>query len=373
MRIAYICCDPGVPVFGTKGASIHIQGVVRELRRRGHDVTIHAIRRGEHVPDDLADLRVIEYPIDEADAAARELAQMSVSTRMARTLITDPVDLLYERYSLFSEVIAAVSTERRIPSVLEVNAPLIDEQRNHRKLVHHGDALSALNAQVGAATTTVCVSAHIATWVESHTSSGRIITVPNGVDIQRIQPVIEDPDTTIVTFVGTLKPWHGVDDLIAAAAACRTTFTLRIIGDGPLREPLEAYARSLGVDADFRGAVAHSQIMEHLAGTAIAVAPYPLVEDCQSYFSPLKIYEYMAAGLPIIASDIGQARSVLDSVGVLVPPSRPDLLARALDSLVADPARRRALGSAARLRAETEHSWERVVTRILTRVEADHV
>lgn len=373
MRIAYICCDPGIPVFGTKGASIHIQGVVRELCRRGHDVTIHAIRRGEHVPDDLADLRVIEYPIDEADVAARELAQMSVSTRIARALISQPVDFIYERYSLFSKVIAVVSTMRRIPSVLEVNAPLIDEQRIHRELVHHGEALTALAAQVEAASTTVCVSEEVATWVESHTNSGRITTVPNGVDIHRIQPVVEDPDATIVTFVGSLKPWHGVNDLIAAAAACRTIFTLRIIGDGPLRKPLESYARFLGVDVDFRGAVAHSQIMEHLTGTAIAVAPYPLVEDAQSYFSPLKIYEYMAAGLPIIASDIGQARSVLESVGVLVPPSRPDLLARALDSLVADPARRRALGRAARLRAEREHSWERVVTRILTRVEADHV
>ncbi len=373
MKIAYICCDPGIPVFGTKGASIHIQGVVRELRRRGHKVTVHAIRRGEHVPEDLADLRVIEYPIDEAETAARELAQMQVSDRMARALIDAPVDLLYERYSLFSTVTALVSKSLQIPSVLEVNAPLIDEQRIHRELIHEEEALKALTAQVEAARASVCVSEQVAAWVQSHVSSGRVITVPNGVDIQRIHPVVQDPDTTIVTFVGTLKPWHGVEDLIAAAAACRTTFTLRIIGDGPLRERLEAYTRFFGVDADFRGAVAHSQIMEHLKGSAIAVAPYPLVEDAQSYFSPLKIYEYMAAGLPIIASDIGQARSVLDSVGVLVPPSRPDLLASALDSLVMDPERRRALGRAARIRAEREHSWERVVTRILSLVEVEHV
>lgn len=222
MRIAYICCDPGIPVFGTKGASIHIQGVVRELCRRGHDVTIHAIRRGEHVPDDLADLRVIEYPIDEADAAARELAQMSVSTRIARALIAQPVDFIYERYSLFSRVIAVVSTMRRIPSVLEVNAPLIDEQRIHRELVHHGEALTALAAQVEAASTTVCVSEEVATWVESHTNSGRITTVPNGVDIHRIQPVGTLGGDTLIIDKGMLKT--GIcDELSAILLGIRST------------------------------------------------------------------------------------------------------------------------------------------------------
>ena len=54
MRIAYVCADPGIPVHGTKGASVHIQDVVRELVRRGHDVGIHAVRLGEHPPADLA-------------------------------------------------------------------------------------------------------------------------------------------------------------------------------------------------------------------------------------------------------------------------------------------------------------------------------
>ena len=55
MRVAYVCIDPGVPVFGTKGASVHIQEVVRELRARGHEVVVYATRRGSQVPADLAE------------------------------------------------------------------------------------------------------------------------------------------------------------------------------------------------------------------------------------------------------------------------------------------------------------------------------
>ena len=58
MRIAYICCDPGIPVFGTKGASVHIQEVVRELRFIGHEVALYAVRSGKHIPDDLTDLEL---------------------------------------------------------------------------------------------------------------------------------------------------------------------------------------------------------------------------------------------------------------------------------------------------------------------------
>jgi len=64
---------------------------------------------------------------------------------------------------------------------------------------------------------------------------------------------IGDP---VVTFVGTLKPWHGVTDLLAAAALAKRPWKLRIIGDGPERATLEEQAAGLGIEVDFRGAVA---------------------------------------------------------------------------------------------------------------------
>ncbi|WP_315497028.1 glycosyltransferase family 4 protein [Corynebacterium durum] len=362
MRIAYVCLDPGIPVFGTKGASVHIQEVVREYRRRGHDVTVYATRRGSDVPDDLAELRVVDVPITTRDEEERERAQQAASASVSDMVRAGGYDLVYERYSLFSTVIA----ECGVPGILEVNAPLIDEQRTHRVLVDEQAADAALREQVQAALATICVSDPVRDWVIARTEGTRVFTVPNGVNVHRITPQPESPGAPVVTFVGTLKPWHGVDVLLRARAQAHKDWQLRIIGDGPMRAELDDLARSLGIDVDFRGAVAPDAIPQHMAGTAIGVAPYPAMDtDSDQYFSPLKVYEYMAAGLPVVASRVGQLPEIMGESAYLVPPSDPEALAAALDALVANPVERARVGSDNRRQAEREHSWTGTVDHIL--------
>ena len=378
MRIAYICCDPGIPVFGTKGASVHIQEVVRELRSIGHEVALYAVRSGKHVPDDLTDLELHLEAVADVEPAEREQAQAHAAERIVSRVIADGADLVYERYSLFSTALADITTATGVPGILEVNAPLIDEQRRHRSLVDASGAAQVLHRQVAAARATVCVSDPVADWVRRRTTDlpdasdivDRIHTVPNGVSVRRIQPQPEDPDRVVVTFVGTLKPWHGVADLITAAALARQSWSLRIIGDGPEMDSLRAQAGRLGVEADFRGAVAPQDIPIHLAGSAIGVAPYPdLGGGEQQYFSPMKVLEYLAAGLAVVASDVGQIPQLLEDGsgrhGVLVAPSDPTALAAALDDLATCPGRRVRMGRSGRLLAEQRHSWRRTVARIL--------
>lgn len=362
MRIAYVCLDPGIPVFGTKGASVHIQEVVREYRRRGHDVTVYATRRGSDVPDDLAELRIVDVPITTRDEEERERAQQAASASVSDMVRAGGYDLVYERYSLFSTVIA----ECGVPGILEVNAPLIDEQRTHRVLVDEQAADAALQEQVQAALATICVSDPVRDWVIARTEGTRVFTVPNGVNVHRITPQPESPGAPVVTFVGTLKPWHGVDVLLRARAQAHKDWKLRIIGDGPMRAELDDLARSLDIDVDFRGAVAPDAILQHMAGTAIGVAPYPAMDtDSDQYFSPLKVYEYMAAGLPVVASRVGQLPEIMGESAYLVPPSDPEALAEALDALVANPVERARVGSDNRRQAEREHSWTGTVDHIL--------
>lgn len=366
MRIAYVTVDPGIPVFGTKGASVHIQEVVRELIRRGHDVTVHTTRAGRDIPDDLAGLEVIETRIEADDPGARERAQQEVSVRIAARIIAGGADLVYERYSLFSTALAEVAEATGAAGILEVNAPLIEEQRTHRVLVDEEAAAKALARQVAAATATVAVSDPVRDWVRERTGSESVHTVPNGVSITRIVPRPEDIGDPVVTFVGTLKPWHGVADLLAAAALAKRSWKLRIIGDGPERAALEEQAAGLGIEVDFRGAVAPADMPGQLAGSAIGVAPYPdLGGEQQQYFSPLKVYEYLAAGLPVVASAVGQLPQILGELGTLVPPSDPAALATAIDTLAADPVLRGKLGWRGRMQAEEKHSWAGAVDRIL--------
>lgn len=372
-RLAYLCVDPGVPVFGTKGASVHVQEIVRAWRNRGADVTVYCTRAGSDVPADLADLAVVVIPVT-GKGAEREASQAAAAAELARRVIDDGASAVYERYSLFSDALARVTARLRIPGFLEVNAPLIDEQRTHRTLHDEATATTALQVQVSAAARTVCVSDPVATWVRNRVDPQhheRIRTVANGVNIDRIRPSTEAPGTPVVAFVGTLKPWHGVETLIEAQASGSRTWTLRIVGDGPQGHELRTLAAKVGADVEFTGAVAPESVPEVLAGCSIAAAPYPSTQNAgDQYFSPLKIYEYCAAGLPVVASRVGQVPQIIDDgvTGLLVEPSDPYALAEAIDGLAAAPLARAAMSSAARRVATERHSWDTVLNRITEEV-----
>lgn len=124
----------------------------------------------------------------------------------------------------------------------------------------------------------------------------------------------------------------GVEYAIWAATVAQEQWQLRIVGDGPQRVPLMDLAQKLRVDADFRGAVSPSEIPGQLRGSAIGIAPYPETVSAHHYFSPLQVYEYLAAGLPIVASSIGQIPHAVGDAGVLVPGSNASTLAQALVS-----------------------------------------
>ncbi|QDO88617.1 glycosyltransferase family 4 protein [Ornithinimicrobium ciconiae] len=383
-RVAYLSADPGVPAFGTKGASVHVQEIIRAFRNRGATVRLYTTRTDEHVPADLTDLSVTHVPVDgRADRAAdkelpreertarREQRQVTAAHEMAARAIADGVDVAYERYSLFSTALAEVTTTLGIPGVLEVNAPLIDEQATHRHLIDAEAAHHALRTQVAAAAVVACVSEPVAQWVRGHCpeAADKIRVTPNGVNTTRIVPTaVSTEGDPVVLFVGTLKPWHGVEVLLDAAALARQPWQVRIVGDGPQGPALAEQAARLGLSVDFRGAVAPGDVPAALAGAAVAVAPYPVMDEgADQYFSPLKIYEYAAAGLPVVASSVGQVPTIVrdGENGLLVEPSDAASLARAIDALVADPQRARALGVAGRDMVVAGHSWDRVLDLIL--------
>lgn len=360
MRVAYVCIDPGIPVFGTKGASVHVQEIIREFLAAGHEVTVYATRVGEDVPQDLSHLEIKRFKLKEKEPTAREQAQRVASHTIAAQVLADDHEFIYERYSLFSTVIA----DTGLPGILEVNAPLIDEQATHRVLVDQDYPVQALRAQVDSAKATICVSEQVREWVQKTTGvTDTVHAIANGVNVNRITPQPEAEGAPVVTFVGTLKPWHGTHDLLTAKSLSMSDWHLRIIGDGPERQHLEDQAKTLGIDVDFRGAVAPADVPQHLAGSAIGVAPYPHSDN--HYFSPLKVYEYMAAGLPVVATSIGQVPETIDGCGILVPGSDPHALAEAIDALVTDPQLRAQFATAARERAVEKHSWQSVLAQAL--------
>lgn len=377
-RVAYVSTDPGVPVFGRKGASVHVQAVVRELLRRGAEVHLMAARVGGDLPHGLEGVVLHELPKitgtpgQEREASAQHSARTAADV-LARLHHDAPLDLVYERYSLWSDAAMGWARDHAVAGVLEVNAPLIDEQAEHRVLADRGAAEAVATRAFDAAASVVTVSGPVADWVAARTGNRSVHVVPNGVDTRYVRPSASIPETRgfTVGFVGTLKPWHGVEVLLDAFARLARTDTstrLRIVGDGPQREVLEAQAVALDVRdrVDLVGAVAPEEMPAQLAEMDVAVAPYPHLPDF--YFSPLKIYEYLAAGLPVVASNIGPCSDILDGggLGVLVAPGDSTDLAAALAGLRSDPHLRAELGQAGRRAAVTRHDWSLVVSRILT-------
>jgi glycosyltransferase involved in cell wall biosynthesis len=378
-RIAYVCSDPGVPVFGRKGCSVHVQEVVRALMAEGAEVAIFAARVDGPPPPGLENVDVhLLPPPSRADAAQRELHLLAANDRLAaRIEAAGPFDAVYERYALWAHAGMGLARRLGIPGLLEVNAPLIDEQAEHRVLHHRALAQEVTDRAFGAATSLLAVSPAVASYVAGFpAAAGRVQVVPNGVDPGRfdVPSTRAGGDDVAVAFVGTLKPWHGLDALVDAFAALATRIPrarLVIVGDGPERAALEDRAAAAGIASrvTWTGAVAPEQMPSILAGVDIGVAPYPRLPDF--YFSPLKVLEYMAAGLPVVASRSGSLPDLVEHGvhGLLYEPSDVDGLAAAIARLAADPPLRRRLGELACAKVRRDHTWRAVARRILEVVE----
>lgn len=384
-RIAYLCADPGVPVFGRKGCSIHVQEVIRALRRRGAAVQLFAARCDGPPPADLRDVVTHALPCPkDGDLAERERACQRANTTLVRMLAaTGPFDFVYERYSLWSYLGMSYAAACGIPGLLEVNAPLIEEQSAHRGLANLATAERIAQRVFKEAAALIAVSDSVADWLRAKGAASRAIhVIPNGVDPLRfpagLRPSLHlggKGRTFTIGFVGTLKPWHGMPVLIKAFARLHQQAPdarLLIVGDGPERAALEERVRSLYLESfvHFAGAVAAEKIPGLLAAMDVAVAPYPPLDNF--YFSPLKVYEYMAAGRAVVASRIGQLTQLIrhGENGFFCEPGDAKDLAAQLGRLRGDGALRAHLGAAARRTILDGHTWDHVVGRILTLAES---
>lgn len=377
-RIAYICADPGVPGFGCKGASVHVQEVIRAMHRLGATVELFAARIGGDVPNDLRHLRVHQLPTPpKGELAERERALLAANDAMTTALSgAGTFDLIYERYSLWSFAAMEFARSHGIRSVLEVNAPLIDEQAAHRGLSDREAAEAVAKRAFAAASAIGCVSEKVAEWVRTRCAApAKVHVVPNAVNPHRFGPKVTahqppSADAFVVGFVGTLKPWHGLPvlaDAFIQLHRLNPAARLLIVGDGPEREALSSSLAAHGLtDAvHFTGAVTPEEIPGWLASMHVAVAPYPALDNF--YFSPLKLFEYLAAGLPTVASRIGQVMELLreGETGLLVTPGDATSLCSTLARLRADASLRAQLGANGRAYVERHHTWDAAVARLL--------
>jgi glycosyltransferase involved in cell wall biosynthesis len=228
----------------------------------------------------------------------------------------------------------------------------------------HGQ-LSRLVGRLSDVTLTNSASARQAILNAEGLPRGRVEVIHNGVDLVRFAPNIPpraESDIVRIGAVANLRPVKNVDGLIRAAeVVCQRhpRVQFEVAGEGEDRLGLEKQIRNAGLDDRFRLLGSVADVPGFLARLDVAV----LCSHSESMSNAL--LEYMAAGLPVVATDVGANGSLVrdEREGLIVPPGNSAALAEGIHRLVGDPARRREFGKAARRRAEKEFSRAAMVRR----------
>jgi len=289
-------------------------------------------------------------------------------------------DFIYERYAVNSVAGVWASRKHRIPLLLEVNSPLADEKHSQGRLVLHRLARYGERYVLCRASRVLAVSAVLRKILveESGADPARTVVIHNGVRSEAFARAHQSRAATrdslgldgrvVIGSVAFFLNWHGIDQLLEAVAehsSLRERVHVLLVGDGPAIPELKAFVSQRGLNrvVTFLGATRHDQVPDLVSAMDIVVLP-----RATEYASPLKLFEYMAAGKAIVAPRQENLMEVLtDGVDALCfAPGQPKALAAILQRLVDDDVLRGRLGRAARTTVEREgFTWTRNAARII--------
>ncbi len=381
--------------FRTRGVGaegVHIAGVANAFRELGHQITFSSPTGIDPTRSAGADpfastratarSRVLE-PLARAAPGlvfeTMELAYNWVSLARNLQLVRQhQIDAIYERHAYFGCSTALLGRWARVPFALEVNE-LVGDERVRAEPALTPVALTTDRLVFSQARVIVVVSPHLRRLLISRGVDGsKIIVQPNAVCRAEVEtPADPEPvrqrfqlhGSLVVGFVGFFVQWHRLDWLVEAfAGLCRAepqqNPKLLLLGEGPLKQQLQQQARALGVldRLVFAGAVPHEQVFAHIAAFDLGVIPFS-----NAYRSPIKLFEYMAQGRPVVAPATEPIQMVLEDgeTGLLFEPESAAALEAALRRAAAEPQLRAELGRAAREQVLARHTWTRNAEEVL--------
>jgi glycosyltransferase involved in cell wall biosynthesis len=283
---------------------------------------------------------------------------------------------VWQRHELFHLAGLRLARALDVPSVLFVPSTLVWEAEQWGVgrpgwsgwLERHGEAPALRGADLVA-----CGSDRVAQEANRlGVPAGRILVTPTGVDLDlfrggqdsgALRRRLGIEDRLVVGWVGSFRRFHALDVAVEAASHLNGV-ALLLVGDGPERAAVEALARERGVQLVTTGTVPHAELPAYLG--AMDVGLVLASRDQTFHYSPLKLAEYLAAGLPVVAPQVSQiADRLADGVeAMLVPPGDTAALIAALAQLRDAPALRRRISARARS-AAGQWSWDRQVERIV--------
>lgn len=335
-----------------------IDEVITRLRTRGWDVDFHQPSYvGKRPPGVLARL---------AETTTMQL-KLTGAVRAA--------DALYVRAHPLAYPSTLAARLAGTPIIQECNGPIDDffvaypRSKPIAKLIRWAQL-----SQYRHATEIIAVTEQLGAWLLSVTGRARVTTIPNGANTDRFAPGAPVPTglpERYAVFFGSLAAWQGIATMLAATRSTRwpAGVSLVIAGDGAMRSDVESATHG-GVIV-FLGSLPQEQLPGIVAG---AIASLIVKDDpihAESGLSPLKLYESMAAGTPVVVSDLPGLGDTVRRLecGEVVPPASGDEVAAAVARLAQDTARRDRLGANGRAAALAEFSWGAVADRTAAVIE----
>ncbi len=347
-------------VVSRDGQSVHVDDMIAALRGLGHEVAIAApaVPEGQGAEPP----RWIAWLKRASPLALYEVMELGYNlpafVRLYRAWREFRPDVIYERYNL--NLLAGVWLARltRTPLLLEVNAPLAEERARFGGL-----GLGWLAREIEAsiwerADRVLPVSEVLGTYcTKSGVRRGRIAVIPNaidpdcydGIDSEAAKRALGLSGRIVLGFSGFMREWHGLDSVVEALAQpdLPPNVHVLLLGDGPARAAMEQRAAALGVGdrLTFTGIVPREELGRHVAAFDIALQPKAV-----AYASPLKLFDYMAAGKAIVAPNQANIRELVshEKSALLFDPQQKNAMLEAILRLAQDTALRRRLGAGAR-------------------------
>lgn len=379
------------------GPANHVRHVVHKLLDHGHRVRVLAGLDGQiwH-SDDLITFKPVRIKKTDQGLSRkieggirRIQKELSLpyagwfeSRRFAATILQElnEANLLYERMSWMGYGAGLAAQSMGIPLVLEFNGDHLHDLEAKGiapKGLQRHLSMMLMNEAVKRSSHTIASGKG---WNDQFirrykVSPDQVTTIENGTtlvellqqkDLRAFSSSIESNELNIV-YLGGFFPWHGVEILIRAFTRLLQQgiqARLTLIGAGTNLKSCQELVQSSGIEMSvkFTGQLSAEQYAPYLASADIGVSPYCGWKE----YSGMKLFDYKAAGLAIIASGENGQPDTLEhgQTGWIVPPCDENALVKALQLFANDHQFRRSIGQAARIDAEKHHSWDHTVERI---------